>query len=185
MDDEAVGSEPESTSRSMEDILQLSNRPSVGDRLKMYCKPTYRIRKLKNKGAILILVWNFFVISVFYYLSIFHLTWDMYSIAWGLTLPIAGWLADVYLGRYKVIRWSIWIMWIASVLVVASSVLSQFYYSIHNKYISIVLLLIMSIGVSTSNTFIIGLILKILTCYLLCHFLISDSYFSNLLFLKV
>ena len=70
----------------------------------------------------------------------------MYSIAWGLTLPIAGWLADVYLGRYKVIRWRIWIMWIASLLLVASSVLSQFYYSIHNKYISIVLLLVMSIA---------------------------------------
>ena len=73
----------------------------------------------------------------------------MYSITWGFTLPIAGWLADVYLGRYKVIRCSIWIMWIASVLLVASSVLSQLvdgYYSINNKYILIVLLLIMSIG---------------------------------------
>ena len=136
MDDEAVGSEPESTSRSMEDILQLSNRPSVGDRLKMCCRPTYRIRKLKIKGAIPILVWNFLVISVFHYLSVFHTTWGMYSITWGLTLPIAGWLADVCLGRYKVIRWSIWIMWIASVLVVASSILSQVvdsYYSINNK----------------------------------------------------
>ena len=150
MEDEAGGShESESTSRSMEDILQLSSRPSAGDRLKMCCRPTYRIRKIKNKGAILILVWNFFVISVFYYLSIFHLTWDMYSITWGLTLPIAGWLADVYFGRYKVIRWSIWIMWITSVLVVASSVLSQLvesYYSINNKYVTIVLLLIMSVG---------------------------------------
>ena len=124
MEDKAVGSKSESTSRSMEDILQFSNRPSVGDRLKMCCRPTYRIRKIKNKGAILILVWNFFVISVFYYLSIYHPTGDRYSITWGLTLPIAGWLADVYLGRYKVICWSIWIMWIASVLLVASSILS-------------------------------------------------------------
>ena len=141
MDDEAVGSEPESTSRSMEDILQLSNRPSVGDRLKMCCRPTYRMWKLKNKGAILILVWNFLVISVFYYLSVFHTTGGMYSITWGLTLPIAEWLANVCLGRYKVIRWSIWIMWIASVLVVASSILSQVvdsYYSINNKYISLI-----------------------------------------------
>ena len=149
MEDEAVGSDSKSTSRSMEDILQLSNGPSAGDRLKMCCRPTYRIRKLKNKGAILILVWNFFVISVFYYLSIFHPTGDRYSITWGLTLPIAGWLADVYLGRYKVIRWSIWIMWIASVLLVASSILSQLvesYYSINNKYITVMLLLIMSVG---------------------------------------
>ena len=40
-------------------------------------------------------------------------------------------------------------MWIASVLVVASSVLSQLvesYYSINNKYITIVLFIIVSIG---------------------------------------
>ena len=148
MEDKAVGSDSKSTSRSMEDILQLSNRPSVGDRLKMCCRPTYRIRKIKNKGAILILVWNFLVISVFYYLSIYHPTWHLYSITWGLTLPIAGWLADVYLGRYKVIRWSIWIMWIASVLLVASSVLSQLVESCYriNNYITTVLSIIMSIG---------------------------------------
>ena len=149
MENEVVGSESESTSRSLENILQLSNGPSAGDRLKMCCRPTYRIRKIKNKGAILILVWNFFVISVFYYLSMFHPTGDRYSITWGLTLPIAGWLADVYLGRYKVIRWSIGIMWIASVLLVASSILSQLvesYYSINNKYITVMLLLIMSVG---------------------------------------
>ena len=74
-----------------------------------------------------------------------HPTLVLHNIIWGLTLPIAGWLADVYLGRYKV---SIWIMWIASVLLVASSVLSQLvesYYSINN-YITIVLFLIMSVG---------------------------------------
>ena len=149
MENEVVGSESESTSRSLENILQLSNRPSTGDRLKMCCRPTYRIRKIKNKGAILILVWNFFVMSVFYYFSIYHPSWYLYSITWGLTLPIAGWLADVYLGRYKVIRWSIWLMWIASVLVVASSVLSQLvesYYSINNSYITIVLFIMVSIG---------------------------------------
>ena len=149
MEDEVVGSNSKSTSRSMEDILQISNRLSTGDWLKMYCRPIYRIRKLKNKGAMLILVWNFLVISVFYYLSGYRPFWYLYSITWGLTLPIAGWLADVYLRRYKVIRWSIWIMWIASVLLVASSILSQLvesYYSIHNKHITVVLLLVMSIG---------------------------------------
>ena len=152
MEDNSVAIENESVSlsESMEDILHLSNRSySHGDRLKMCCRPTYRIRKVKNKAAILILVWNFLVASVFYYLSMyphkFHPTWHMYSITWGLTLPIAGWLTDVYLGRYRVIRWSILIMWIASVLVVASSVLSQSVesYSI-DYYIHVILLMIMS-----------------------------------------
>ena len=153
-----VGSENESYSGSMEDILQLSNRsPCASNRLMMRFRPSYRIRKLKNKGALLILVWNCLVISIFYCLTtypiVFHPTsYNIYSIIWGLTLPIAGWLADVYLKRYKVIRWSILIMWIASVLVVASSVLSQlpvvehYYHNSIYKYINVLLLIVISIG---------------------------------------
>ena len=40
----------------------------------------------------------------------------------GFTLPFAGWLADVRFGRYKVIHWSMWIMWAASILATVSSV---------------------------------------------------------------
>ena len=121
--------------------------------------PSYRIRRLKNKGALLILVLNCLVISAFYYLIMYPVTLhptshNIYSITWGLTLPIAGWLADVYLTRYKVTRWSILIMWIASVLAVASSVLSQLpvverYYQFHNstkEYVTMILLIVMSLG---------------------------------------
>ena len=37
-----------------------------------------------------------------------------HSITWVLTLPIAGWLADVYLKPYKMTHWNIFIMWIIS-----------------------------------------------------------------------
>ena len=151
-----IGSESESNSGSMQDILQLSNRSTRN----MNFKPSYRIRKLKNKGALLILVWNCLVMSTFQYLTtypiiniVFHLTAkNAYSNIWGLTLPIAGWLADVYLKRYKVIRWSILIMWIASVLVAASSVLSQlpvvehYYHNSTKKGITMLLLIIMSLA---------------------------------------
>ncbi len=153
-DSKVFGNENESNSGSLEDILQLSNRShSARDRFKMCCRP-YRIRKLKNKGALLILIWNHLVLSVFHYLIlnpyVLHPSWHFitYNIIWGLTLPITGWLADVYLRRYKVICWSMFIMWIASVLVVASSVLSQFvesYYSI-NYYVTAVLLIIICIA---------------------------------------
>ena len=154
-----VSSEGESNSGSMQDILQLSSRSVfAGNRLNMNFKPSYRVRKLKNKGALLILVWNCLAMSAFQYFTtytiMFHPTayYKAYSIIWGLTLPIAGWLADVYLKRYKIIRWSILIMWIASVLVTASSVLSQlpvverYYHNSAKKYTTMLLLIVMSLG---------------------------------------
>ena len=156
-----------STSESMEDILQLSNRSySAGDRLKTCCRPSYRIRRLKNKGAILILVWNYLVLSVFYYHTVypirFHFIKHLYSVIWGLSLPIAGCLADVYLGRYKIIRWSMMMMWIASVLVVASSVLSQlvemYHYAIHDYVTSVLFIVIcIAFGAYLANTGLFGI----------------------------
>ena len=37
----------------------------------------------------------------------------MEVITLGLTLPIAGWIADVRFGRYRVIYLSMWITWAA------------------------------------------------------------------------
>ena len=36
--------------------------------LQAYCRISYQMRKLKTKGAILVLIWNFMVMSVLYYL---------------------------------------------------------------------------------------------------------------------
>ena len=33
--------------------------------LQMCCKPTYKPRRVKSKGAILLLVWNYLIMSVF------------------------------------------------------------------------------------------------------------------------
>ena len=138
----------------MQDILQLSNRSTRN----MNFKPSYRIRKFKNKGALLILVWNCLVMSALQYLimypDVFHPTSHIhgYSFIWGLTLPIAGWLADVCFKRYKVILWSILIMWMASVLVVASSVLSQlpviehYYHNNTKDCVTMLLLIVMSLS---------------------------------------
>ena len=89
--------------------------------LKACCKPTYRVKWLKNKGAILIIVWSFLVTSVF------HLVKSGYDneareenfrpfgvilIASFLFFPVGGWLADNYVGRYMMIRYSMRIIWI-------------------------------------------------------------------------
>ena len=83
---------------------------------------------LKTKGAILILVWNFLLINVYNYPAVYTNRPNGHAIetiALSFTLPLAGWLADVHFGRYKVIRWSMWIMWVGSMLATVSSIVVQ------------------------------------------------------------
>ena len=107
---------------SMEQVLLLNSRFTMREK---YCKLTYKIRTFKNKGAILLLVWNILVMNLLYFI-LTQTPWEgVHFIALLFTLLIAGWLADVYFGRYKVICWSMWIMWIASMLAAVSSVVAQ------------------------------------------------------------
>ena len=115
------------------------------------CKPNYQIRKLRNKGAIVLLVWNFLLINVSHYLIVYvHRPSgaSIGTVAVGLTLPFAGWLADVYFGRYRVIHWSMWIMWIGSMLATTSSVVAQLVDGYHKIFqeIQVAIFIIMAIG---------------------------------------
>ena len=49
----------------------------------------------------------------------------IWLVAFSLTPVIAEWLADAHIGRYRVIRCSVWIMWIATVLATVTSVIAQ------------------------------------------------------------
>ena len=127
--------------RSTESSLALTNIERVSsseceftvrEKLKECFKPRYRVRRVKNKGAILVLVWSFLVTSLYLYIS--HVASNMYNndIVYiiiqtivGLTMPIAGCLADVRFGRYKVISASIWTMWLTSMLLTAGIVIGQ------------------------------------------------------------
>ena len=106
----------------MEQVLRLSSRFTIREK---YCKLTNKMRTFKNKGAILLLVWNSLVINVLYYVLTQTMVEGAHFISLFFTLLIAGWLADVYLGRYKVIRKSMCIMWTATMLMTLSSVLAQ------------------------------------------------------------
>ncbi len=126
-------------------LQHISLWSGIREQATSYCKP-----KLKNKGAILILMWNFLLTIVPLYLKVYvHRPSGktIGTVALGFTMPFAGWLADVYLGRYKVIHWSMWIMWTASMLATASSVVAQLmdkYYIF--KDLSVVFFIIMAIG---------------------------------------
>ena len=115
------------------------------------CNSSCQIRKLKNKGAIIILVWNFFMISTSEYLLAYVKISggaSVGTVALGFTLPFAGWLADIHFGRYKVIHWSMRIMWIASMLATVSSVVSQLVNDDNKVFqkISVAMFFIVAIG---------------------------------------
>lgn len=58
-----------------------------------------------------------------------------------LLYPFAGWLADAKLGRYKVMRYSLWAMWIGSALLVLTSTIRytviKYDYGIDGKIYSV------------------------------------------------
>ena len=127
--------------RSTEPSLALTNIERVSsseceftvrEKLKECFKPRYRVRRVKNKGAILVLVWSFLVTSLYLYISyvaskIYNndIVYIIIQTIVGLTMPIAGCLADVRFGRYKVISASIWTMWLTSMLLTAGVVIGQ------------------------------------------------------------
>ena len=71
----------------------------------------------KTKGAILVLAWTFVPFAVFISPIPGALLNKQILIAIGtLGLPLAGCLSDVCLGRYRVIRYSMWIMWFSLII---------------------------------------------------------------------
>ena len=121
--------------------------------LKEAFKPRYRLKIIHNKGAILILVWSFLVSNLSYYIN-FTATKTYNSVVYviilttvGLTIPLAGWLADVRYGRYKIIQWSMWTMWISSVLLVAGLVILQLLESQSDTALKLVMSLLIPLGI--------------------------------------
>ena len=150
-------SESLTSAKSMDHVLlyhckRTADRKSLDIKFS-YCKSSYQIRKVRNKGALIVLIWNYLATTLFYFLASHVPKFDHrpYFIVCCFTLPTAGWLADVYLGRYKVIRWSMWIMWTAAVLATVSSVAEQMTNSYHHvhTYVVLVLFTIASIGLGT------------------------------------
>ena len=95
------------------------------------CRNKPRIRWIRSKGAILVLLWN--CLSLVFYGDmgpIVHGALQLSSAdAKGITImatiqalstlllyPLAGWIADVYFGRYRVIKASLWLMWAGTIV---------------------------------------------------------------------
>ena len=116
-----------------------------------FCSRRCRLRIFKNKGAVLVLVLSFCGLCVFHFMdttfikhkNLLTVRNDKISPAVVLAMcvffyPIFGWLADVRYGRYKVIKWSLWITFVALILFcIASAVLSSL--SHHPKHLKLAL----------------------------------------------
>lgn len=131
-----------------------SHREKYEQHLKVCYKLFCRGKWLSNKGAILIIFWSYFVTSVFYLMRSDSTSENFVSLG-GIILvtstllyPIGGWLADTHFGRYKVIHYSMWIIWIGIVLATFSNVMSNEFsaYSEINVWIFRALRVIMAIG---------------------------------------
>ena len=125
------------------------------------CRPGYRVRRVRSKGAVLVLVWSLLpwacyasmVDVISQSIEIFKIEIEIVN---GLGIVVvcllAGWLADVYVGRYKVMKISIWIMWLGSI---GSTLLLMIHlFSPHNalKYVSVVVAYVcISIGTTGLN----------------------------------
>ena len=96
-----------------------------------FLNPTYKPRRLKHKGAILTLFWNFSVLMAFIlYLRSKKLDEIQlpYQIVLGcstIAFPISGWLADVYIGRYRVIKYSLVFTWLAAIVYVLAQIFEE------------------------------------------------------------
>ena len=123
--------------------LDTSFEPQSG---KYCCKRAYRVRWLKNRGAILIIIWNLLILSVFHLFTEGYKQnqWeDPTNVNWAglvmwcmaLLFPIGGWLADTRFGRYKVIHYSMWIMWTGMILATLAELLLTTVGSNYPKYI--------------------------------------------------
>ena len=71
---------------------------------------------MRSKGAVLVIVWSLLTwacntivnADVIFQSSVFEI---INGLGTAVLYLFAGWLADVYFGRYKVIKVSIWVMW--------------------------------------------------------------------------
>jgi len=76
----------------------------------------FKITGFRNKGGLLILYWNFSGFLLFIYcFQIAYIDLVMSFVGSLVLYPMAGLLADVYYGRYKVVRISMWITFFAVV----------------------------------------------------------------------
>ena len=76
----------------------------------------------------MVLILSYFVSSTLHVIAtigVHHSAYQFWLIPFGITTAIAGWLTDAFIGRYKVIRCSVWIMWLFMIIATVSAIVEQ------------------------------------------------------------
>ena len=101
------------------------------------CPSSYKLRRIRSKGALLIMFW--FAMMWSFWSSRGILVPKSFQNDPGLILyqrliphlnyvfvyPLAGWLADVKFGRYNVMHTSLWLMWVGALVSAVVSVVQS------------------------------------------------------------
>ena len=99
------------------------------DKLSACCNvKRHQIRRVKNKGAVLVLAISYLVTSIIYFLvniAAHEQVYQVWLIPFGITTAVAGWPTDAFIKRYKVIRCSVWIMWLLIIAITVSAVVEH------------------------------------------------------------
>ena len=144
-------------SSSETELLADSNSSQPDDEIgikewcQIRCKPSFQMRRVKNKGAILILIWSYLISSIYnigLHYSAKHDKILVYvvGIPVGLTVVLAATLADFRFGRYKIISFSLWIVWTCSILLTLTAIITDFTHIELSQALPAMLLVLLGIG---------------------------------------
>ena len=145
-------SESYSDSELTDNSLPPEDKVGTKEWCQVRCKPSFQVRKLKNKGAILIIVWSCLITNI-YLIGAYIATHKVNALANRLSLVaivfstfLSAILADIRFGRYKVVSCSLWIMWTSSLLLTINSVIMDRVHFEHKEIVLVMLLLPMGVG---------------------------------------
>ena len=126
------------TLNSLREEKCLIKQPVAEDmilRCSQYLKPKCRVRKISSKAAVLVLIWNVLVSSIFGYLSnlmiLFHLSDDPISaivpwVIFVLVLLLSDYIADNFIGRYRSVKIAFILLFVTSILQCILVIVRQF-----------------------------------------------------------
>ena len=132
--------------KSLEHISLLNNKKENNENGHKTCCATtfkyyYKIRRVKNKGALIVLLHCLLVTSIghiFYNLDGIQYPTSyqyMWLIPGTVGASLAGWIADAFVGRYRMIKGSTWLIWLLITISTLEAVVAQFVNADHKLFI--------------------------------------------------